>query len=50
MRENQIGWFMTDVYVDIDDLLLIHGADLSQVFTLVGEHVDAMIADDDLIV
>ena len=49
MRENQIGRFVTDVYVDIDDLLLIHRADLMQVFTLVGEHVNAMIADDNLI-
>ena len=37
------------MYINIHDLLWTYGRDLSDVFTLVGEDVDAMITDDDLV-
>lgn len=40
---------MGDVNIDVDDLLLVRRGDLSEVFALVGKDVNAVIADDDLV-
>ena len=37
------------MYINVDDLLWTHSRDLSNVFALVGEDMNAMITDDDLI-
>lgn len=37
------------MYINVDDLLWTYSRDLSNVFALVGEDMNAMITDDDLI-